>query len=95
MNNNQSNTTYNSLEEIRAQRKAIAQKISANEGEIKTLWQSLFAREKQPLYETPSKHLHRLLSTGVGMFDAALLGWKLYRKFGKGTSLFNFGRRRK
>ena len=52
------------------------------------------AKEEAPRYETPSKRLQRLMSTGIGMFDAALLGWKLYRKF-SGKSLIPRFRRHK
>ena len=80
--------TYNSLEDIQARREALAKEIDASEDKIADLWQTLFAKEEAPRYETPSKRLQRLMSTGIGMFDAALLGWKLYRKFrGKDASI--------
>lgn len=65
--------TYNSLEDIQARREALAKEIDASEDKIADLWQTLFAKEEAPRYETPSKRLQRLMSTGIGMFDAALL----------------------
>lgn len=88
-------TAYNSLDEIRMRREAISKEIDASEKTIKTLWHTLFASEEKPLYETPSKRMRRLLNTGAGMFDAALLGWKLYRKFSGSSAASWFGHRRK
>ena len=88
-------TTYNSLEDIQARREALAKEIDASEDKIADLWQTLFAKEEAPRYETPSKRLQRLMSTGIGMFDAALLGWKLYRKFSGKTLIPRFRRHKK
>lgn len=90
---NENNSHYNSLDEIRIRREALAKEIDASEDKIRDLWTTLFAKEEVPRHETPSKRAQRLISTGAGLFDAALLGWKLYRKF-SGKSLFPRFRRR-
>ena len=59
--------TYNSLEDIQARREALAKEIDASEDKIADLWQTLFAKEEAPRYETPSKRLQRLMSTGIGI----------------------------
>lgn len=66
--------------------------IEQDEAEIKKHWNKLF-------HDTDSKHpasradkLAQLLSTGIGVFDAAMLGWKLYRKFNKGASFLSLFR---
>lgn len=91
----QKNTNhYNSLDEIRIRREFLAKDIDAEENKIKDLWTSLFAKEEISSHETPSKRVKRLLSTGAGLFDAALLGWKLYRKFSGKSLIPKFRRRR-
>ena len=92
MTHDSASTSYNSLAEIRALREALGKEIEADGQQIKKLWGQLFAKDEPEAYATPSKRLNRLLSTGAGMFDAALLGWKLYRKF-SGKPLFSKKRR--
>lgn len=92
MTHDSASTSYNSLTEIRARREALGKEIEADGQQIKKLWEQLFAKDEPEAYATPSKRLNRLLSTGAGMFDAALLGWKLYRKF-SGKPLFSKKRR--
>ncbi len=92
MTHDSASTSYNSLAEIRARREALGKEIEADGQQIKKLWGQLFAKDEPEAYATPSKRLNRLLSTGAGMFDAALLGWKLYRKF-SGKPLFSKKRR--
>jgi len=36
----------------------------------------------------PSKRIYSLMNTSVGIFDATLLAWKLYRKFKKKKRFF-------
>ena len=55
--------TYNSLEDIQGRREALAKEIDASEDKIADLWQTLFAKEEAPRYETPSKRLQRLMSS--------------------------------
>lgn len=93
MANNEINNHYNSLDEIRIRREALAKDIDASEDRIRNLWSTLFAKEETPRYETPSKRVQRLVSTGAGLFDAALLGWKLYRKFSGKSLLPKFRKR--
>ena len=93
MTNDSASASYNSLAEIKARREALAKEIEADGQHIKELWEKLFAKDEPEAYATPSRRINRLLSTGAGLFDAALLGWKLYRKF-SGKPLFSKKRRR-
>lgn len=77
---------YKSLAEIRARREFLAKAIHGEEREIKTLWESLFHKPATSAITSPSKKLNFIMSTGAGVLDAAILGWKLYRKFAGNTS---------
>lgn len=80
-------TTYRSLEDIRTRREAILKDIQADNKQIKTLWESLFHKADTSTALTPSRKFSTLMNVGAGFFDAAILGWKLYRKFGNKSSL--------
>ncbi len=43
-------------------------------------WKNLFHREEPT---SRNKRLVSVINTGAGILDGILLGWKLYRKFGK------------
>ena len=79
-------TTYRSLEDIRTRREAILKDIQADNKQIKTLWESLFHKADTSTALTPSRKFSTLMNVGAGFFDAAILGWKLYRKFGNKSS---------
>lgn len=93
----QQDTTYHSLEEIRAKKESLRDSIREDDRQIQALWHSLFQKPDMLTAATPSKRLSSLFSTGAGIFDGLLLGWKLYRKFsGKPTSTFSlFSKRRR
>ncbi len=76
--------TYRSLEAIRARKEYILKDIQKDDQHIRTLWASLFHKPDMLVSaKTPSKRINSLMTTGAGVFDAAILAWKLYRKFGK------------
>ena len=50
---------------------------------MKTMWDSMFNRPEKVSNMLPSRKLNTLMNTSVGILDAALLTWKLYRKFKK------------
>lgn len=75
--------TYRSLEDIRRRKQVLLTEIQANDKRIQSLWSTLFHKPDALYAATPSKRFSGLLSTGTGVFDGILLGWKLYRKFNK------------
>lgn len=77
---------YRSLDDIREQKDAILAQINDDDNKIKALWDRLFAPSNN-IPTTPSKRLRRIFNLGVGIFDGALLGWKLYKKFNCGNIL--------
>ncbi len=75
-----SKRTYSSLDDIQRRKSVLREELAVNEKRIGKLWNGLFHPEKK-MMQTPSLRLANLFSTGAGLLDGALLGWKLYRKF--------------
>lgn len=73
--------TYRSLDEIRLRKAQLMADIRKDENHISKQWNRLVHPKKQSR-QTASSRLSTIVSTGAGVFDAALLGWKLYRRFG-------------
>ena len=78
---------YKSLEEIRDRKYALKAQIRKDDQQIKELWGDLFHKPDMLVASTPSKRLTGLMSTGAGVLDGLILGWKLYKKF-KGNKTF-------
>ena len=89
--NNES--TYHTLDEIRLRKAQLTTDIVKDSNRLATLWNDLFHKPKEKA--TPTQRLSGLISTGAGVLDGLILGWKLYRKLGGGKDLRIFGRRRK
>ena len=75
---------YKSLEEIRTRKDLLKKQIRKDDQEIRTLWGNLFHKPEPLGVMTPSKRITGLMSTGAGVLDGIILGWKLYRKFKSG-----------
>ena len=75
---------YKSLDDIRRRTETLRNEIQEDDKKIKNLWEEmsrpsdLFSKSA-----SPSKRITGLMSTGAALFDGAMLGWKLYRKFRK------------
>lgn len=85
-------STYKSLSEIRIRKDMLLKDIKKDDEKIKSMWSDLFSKPETSTDFTPSKRFGGLLSTGAGLLDAAILGWKLYHKFSGKTF---FGKRKK
>lgn len=73
---------YKSLEEIRLRKAILLKDIQKDDYRIQKNWNSLFGKPAALKSSArPSKRFGSLMATGAGLFDAAMLGWKLYRKF--------------
>jgi hypothetical protein len=73
--------TYGSLDDIIRRKSELKQDLTTSEKKIGKLWNTLFTPDKPRGVQTPSMRLKGLFSTGAGLFDGILLGWKLYRRF--------------
>lgn len=77
-----SEPSYQSIEEIRLRKAALLKDIEADGAKIEEKWRSLFKKpEALSKPATPSQRITGLVSTGAGLLDGIMLGWKLYRKF--------------
>ena len=74
---------YTTLDDIRQRKDELLGDIRKDDREMRTLWNTLFRKPDMLVSSSPSKRLSILMSTSVGLLDAAILGWKLYRKFHK------------
>lgn len=72
---------YTSLEQIRDSKDLLVKDIRSNEKQIQQLWGQLFTKPEPLSALTPTKRFSALMSTGAGILDGVILGWKLYRKF--------------
>ena len=69
---------YNSLLAIQNRKNQLRQQIQQDDAEIRVLWKGLF---KKPDTSTTGLRMSSLMSTGAGVLDGLILGWKLYRKY--------------
>ena len=84
---------FRSLNDIREYKDELREQIKLDEDSIADKWNSLFHREEAPANSKAQK-LARMVSLGTGMFDGAMLGWKLYRKYQEGAFLFGKKKRK-
>lgn len=76
--------TYKTIEEIRLRKAILLKDIQKDDNRLQNHWHSLFSKpDALKANTTPSKRISSVMNTGAGLIDAAILGWKLYRKFKK------------
>ena len=77
-------STSHSLESIRDRKAILLKDIRKDSQMIELQWNSLFHRPEMLKKDaSPSKRVNSFINAGAGVLDAALLVWKLYRKFKK------------
>ena len=81
-NNSDNEPVYRTLSEIRLRKAQLLADIAKESNQITNLWDNVF--------HTPTKKISSLMTTGVGVADTVILGWKLYRRFSGKPSLFSF-----
>ena len=69
---------YKTLKAISARKQQLLTGIRADNAKIGTLWKDLTTKHEQP---TKGLKMADILNTGAGIFDGAMLGWKIYRKY--------------
>ena len=77
--NSNNEAVYRTLSQIRLRKAQLLTDITKESKQISTLWDSVFHKPQKS--STPTKRFSDLMATGVGVADAVILGWKLYRKF--------------
>ncbi|MCI6234778.1 MAG: hypothetical protein MR627_06735 [Prevotella sp.] len=84
MHNDQYNTTdilvYHNLEEVRLRKANLQTELLRKEGNIRKLWNDIFHGKKKT--SSKKNRISGIVNSSMGIIDGALLGWKLYRKFG-------------
>ena len=85
---------FRSLTDIREYKDELREQIKRDEECIADKWDDLFHREEAPA-NNKAQRFARMLSLGTGVFDGAMLGWKLYRKYQEGAFLFGKKKKRK
>ncbi|GAB6981800.1 hypothetical protein [Prevotella dentasini] len=94
MANNISNEPiYHTLSEIRLRKAQLLNDITKDSNKMTALWNGVFHKPKENA--TPTQRFSGMMSTGAGVLDGLILGWKLYRKFGGGKDFKLFGRKKK
>ena len=84
---------FRSLSDIRSYKEELHKQIRHDEDAIAEKWSSLFhSEEEEP--RNKAQKLARMLSLGTGVFDGAMLGWKLYRKYKQGAFFFKRNKRK-
>ena len=73
-------TRYKSLNDIRLRKAQLRSDIIKDSNKIAGLWNELVHKPKDN--STPTKRFSGMITTGAGVLDGAILGWKLYRKLG-------------
>lgn len=86
---------YRTLTDIQAEKERLRQAVASKEEEVAKLWNDTFHGVDEQEYKTPTQRVLQYANTCAGLFDGALLGWKLYRRLGGTISLFGKKRRRK
>ncbi len=83
-NKQQLTAVYRSLDDIRLRKETILDGIRDDGEKMQKQWNSLFRKpDALKKNQTPARRVSSFFNMGAGMVDAALLGWKLYRKFKK------------
>lgn len=85
---------FRSLTDIREYKEELRKQIEHDESSIAAQWNDLFHKEEE-VPQNRAQKLARMLSLGTGVFDGVMLGWKLYRKYQDGVSLFGKKKHRK
>ena len=70
---------YHTLNDIRLRKAQLRTDITKDGNKIAGLWDELAHKPKDR--NTPTQRFSGAISTGAGILDGLILGWKLYRKF--------------
>ena len=75
---------YHTLNDIRLRKAQLRTDIIKDGNRIAGLWNELVHKPKAK--NTPAQRFSGAVSTGAGILDGLILGWKLYRTFGSRRS---------
>lgn len=75
--------TCHTLANIRARKEQLRMDLQKDTARMQQLWDDLFHKPEETVLPSPTQKLMKAMNTGAGIFDGLLLGWKLYRKYGR------------
>ena len=78
--NTHPDSEYRTLNDIRLRKAQLRTDIIKDDNRIAGLWNELVHKPKAK--NTPTQRFSGAVSTGAGILDGLILGWKLYRTFG-------------
>lgn len=79
------NYDIDSLATLRAHKVLVRKELDGSEKKLGDIWNSLFHQPASQKSSSPTQRALTLVNNYAGIIDGAILGWKLYRKFGKMT----------
>lgn len=77
-----------SLETLQMRKNELDTELQESEDKLSDIWNKMFHQPTEEEMASPTQRAMSLISSSMGLIDGAILGWKLYKKFGKGLSLF-------
>lgn len=87
MNTDLKDIQIESLEALDARKRELTAEISKSEEKLAGIWNDMFHNPEEDT-SSPTQRALNFVSSATGVIDGALLGWKLYNRFGKGLKLF-------
>lgn len=90
-NKNVSNVTpdINSLDALTQYKLQLQEEMDTSEEQLATIWNEMFHSPTAEELNSPTKRIMATITSASTLIDGALLGWKLYRRFGGALKLFH------
>lgn len=80
------------INDLEARKEQLRKEIAAKENYIAKLWDETFHPVEENTIKTPTQRILSYANTAAGVFDGAMLGWKLYRRL---NGVFSFRKPKK
>ena len=81
----ETNYDIDSLAMLRTSKVMVRKELDDSEEKLGNIWNALFHQPAALKSSSPTQKALALVTNYAGIIDGAILGWKLYRKFGKMT----------
>lgn len=82
------NTPLDSLEQIMIEKENLRSEMSLHEQKMAEIWHATFREPTPEEQASPTKKAIAWVTASAGIIDGALLGWKLYKRFGAALKPF-------
>lgn len=81
--NTDNSSSLDSLTALKDRQETIRKQLNDSEKRLGTIWNEIFHSPTAKERNSPTMRAMTLITSYAGVIDGAILGWKLYRKFGK------------